>query len=41
MMFRYRVSAFDTVPVAPFITGIIFGYTFDVCCISIAGSVWF
>jgi len=41
MLLRYCLSDFETFPVAPVITGIIFGFTFHVRCISIVRSLYF
>ena len=41
MLLTYFLSDFETVPVAPIITGITFVFTFHVCCISIVRSLYF
>ena len=41
MLLRYFLNDFEIVPVAPIITGITFGFTFHMLCISIVRSLYF
>jgi len=41
MLFTYFLNDFEIVQVAPIITGIIFVFTFHMCCISIVRSLYF
>jgi hypothetical protein len=41
MLLRYCLCNFEMVPVAPVIPGITFASTFNICWISIAGSLYF
>ena len=41
MLLTYIRKDFEIVPVAPIITGIIFVFTFHMCCISIVRSLYF
>jgi len=41
MLLMYFLNDFEVVPVAPIITGIIFVFTFHMCCISIVRSLYF
>ena len=41
MLLTYFLNDFEIVPVAPIITGITFGFTIHMRCISIVGSLYF
>jgi hypothetical protein len=41
MLFRYFLNDFETVPVAPIITGITFVFIFHMCCISTEGLSYY
>ena len=41
MLLMYFLNEFEIVPVAPIITGITFGFTFHMPCISIVSSLYF